>query len=77
MFLARSLVLASVGAAVGLGGAIALTRLMESQLFGVTAFDPGTYAVGATVLVATAIVASYLPVRRLTRVDPMDALRTE
>jgi ABC-type antimicrobial peptide transport system permease subunit len=50
---------------------------MESQLFGVTALDPMTYAVVAAILVATAMLAGYLPIRHLTRLDPMDALRAE
>jgi hypothetical protein len=47
-----------------LGGAAALSRLIESLLFGVTALDPGTYVLAALVLVATAAVAAYLPARR-------------
>ena len=50
---------------------------MQSLLFGVTPLDPETYAVAALVLVTTAAVAAYLPARRVTRVDPMAALRAE
>ena len=61
----------------GLGGAVLLTRLMESLLFGVTALDPVTYVGVAAVLVVTGALAGYLPARRATRVDPMLALRAE
>jgi ABC-type antimicrobial peptide transport system permease subunit len=50
---------------------------MESLLFGVTALDPATYAIVAALFVATAAVAGYLPARRVTRVEPMQALRAE
>jgi putative ABC transport system permease protein len=66
-----------VGVVLGLGGAAALARLMESLLFGVTALDPLTYTFVALLLVAAAASAAYVPARRVTRVDPMSALRTE
>ncbi|HET7132870.1 MAG TPA: hypothetical protein VFJ95_11505, partial [Gammaproteobacteria bacterium] len=69
--------LAAAGVAVGVGGAATLTRLMASMLFGVTALDAPTFAVVATALVAVAILAGYLPARRVTRIDPMRALREE
>jgi ABC-type antimicrobial peptide transport system permease subunit len=50
---------------------------MESLLFGVTTLDPGTYALAALALLATAALAAYLPARRVTRMDPMGALRAE
>jgi ABC-type antimicrobial peptide transport system permease subunit len=50
---------------------------MKSMLFGVTALDPATFASMAATLVAVAIVAGYLPARRVTRIDPMRALREE
>jgi len=77
MLLRQTLLLVGVGVAVGLVSAAAATRLMGSLLFGVTALDPTTYAAVAGVLVATAIAAGYLPARRVTRVDPMQALRAE
>jgi predicted permease len=77
MLLGRVLALVLVGAVLGVGGAAAMSRLMESLLFGVTALDPATYALVAVMLVATAAVAGYLPARRVTRVDPMQALRAE
>jgi putative ABC transport system permease protein len=54
-----------------------LTRLMTSLLFGVTAFDATTYVVVSVLLIATALLAGYLPARRASRVDPMTALREE
>jgi predicted permease len=77
LLLRQVLALVLVGTALGLGGAVALAQAMESLLFGVTALDPATYALVALLLVATAAVAGYLPARRVTRVDPMQALRAE
>src|SRR5690606_38810759 len=77
MLLGRLLVLVGVALVLGLGGAAALTRLMGALLFGVTALDPATYAAVAAVLASAAVVAGYLPTRRLTRIDPTQALRHE
>ena len=77
MLLAHVLALVSAGVALGLGGAAALSRLMRSLLFGVTPLDPTTYVAVSVALVAAALLAGYLPARRVTRVDPMQALRTE
>jgi len=77
MFVRQGLLLAGIGAIIGLGAAAGLTRLMSSLLFGVAALDPLTYAGVAAILIAAAALASYFPARRATRVDPLDALRAE
>jgi len=77
MFLRHGLLLAGIGAAAGLAAAAGLTRLMASLLFGVAALDPVTYAGVAALLISAAALASYVPARRATRVDPVDALRAE
>ncbi len=69
--------MAVAGAVIGIGASLALTRLMSSQLFGVTAHDPLTYSLVALLLMLVAVAASYIPARRAVRVDPMVALRYE
>lgn len=67
--------MAAVGIALGLAGSILVARSLATLLFGVAPHDPGTFAVTAGVLMAVAALASFLPARRATRVDPMVALR--
>jgi putative ABC transport system permease protein len=69
--------LVAIGLAVGLIAAWALSRVLVSQLYGITARDPLTYLIVALLLGAVALMATYLPARRATRVDPMLALRSE
>ncbi len=77
MFVRQALLLAGLGTALGLGAAFGLTRLMGALLFGVKALDPLTYATVAVLLLAAAALASFVPARRATAVDPVEALRAE
>jgi predicted permease len=77
MFVRHGLVLSGIGAACGLTAALALTRLMKSLLYDVSPADPLTYGAVAAGLILAAALASYLPARRATRVDPVEALRAE
>jgi len=77
MVLYQGAKLTLIGIGIGLAGSLALSRLISSFLFGVTAYDPITFVLVAAVLTSAALVACYLPARRAARIDPMVALRYE
>jgi len=73
----ESMVLTLAGMALGLCGALALTRLMSGLLYTVRAHDPSTFALVSCLLGLTALLATYLPARRAASIDPVEALRFE
>ena len=77
LVIGQGMQLAGIGAAIGLMASLAFSRLLKNQLFQVSAFDPLTFLITALVLVTAALLATYIPARRATRVDPMEALRYE
>jgi ABC-type antimicrobial peptide transport system permease subunit len=77
MILAQGLRLAIAGVVVGLLGAFAFMRLLKGLLFGIGTGDPLTFAVIAVILIGVAVLACWIPARRATKVDPLEALRSE
>ena len=77
MVMRQGMRLTLLGIGIGLIGGLSSARLMKSVLFGVSASDPLTFAAVAALGAAVAMLACYIPARRATKVDPMDALRCE
>jgi putative ABC transport system permease protein len=77
MILVQGLRTVVIGVVVGFAGALALTRAIQSLLFGVRASDPLTFAAMILLLTSAALLACYIPARRAAKVDPMVALRYE
>jgi len=77
LILRETALLLAIGIVAGLAAALAATRLAASQLYGLSAFDPGTVAVATAVLVVVALTAGFLPARRAADTSPMEALRYE
>jgi ABC-type antimicrobial peptide transport system permease subunit len=77
MILRESTWLALAGIVAGVAGALALTRLVKTMLYGIEPNDPLTLAAGVMILLAVALGASWIPARRAARVQPMEALRHE
>jgi ABC-type antimicrobial peptide transport system permease subunit len=77
LVLAQGIVLALGGIVLGLGASVALTRAVRSLLVGVSATDPVTFVAIPALLLSVAALASYVPARRATTVDPVEALRDE
>ncbi len=77
LFVRRGIALAGAGSVLGLAAAVGLSRWVSSLLFGVTALDPATYAAAALIVSIAALIASYIPARRASLVDPMESLRMD
>ena len=77
IILGEGLTTTGVGIALGIIAALALTRTIESLLFGVTPSDPLTFVIITALLLVTAVLAAWLPARRAARIDPLISLRSE
>ena len=77
LVLAQGLRLTALGVAIGLAGALGVTRALSSMLLGVALGDPLTFSLVSGLLIGVSLVACYVPARAATRVDPMVALRYE
>jgi putative ABC transport system permease protein len=77
LIMKEGLILAMIGVAIGLAAAVGLTRLIASQLYGVEAIDPMTFSMVSLTLIVMVLLASYIPARRASKLDPMVALRHE
>jgi putative ABC transport system permease protein len=77
LVMGQGMTLVAIGLVLGVLGSLGVTRLLESQLFGVEATDPATFVVVAVVLCVVAIVATLVPAVRATRLDPLVAVRQE
>ena len=77
LVISQGLELVAIGAAIGLAGAFATSRIVQSLHYGLSSTDPGTFIGGTLLLTAVTVLACYLPARRAARVDPIEALRYE
>ena len=77
LVIGQGMLLAGIGTGIGLAVALGFGRVLRNQLFQVSPFDPLTFIATAAILIGAALLASYVPARRATKVDPMDALRYE
>jgi ABC-type antimicrobial peptide transport system permease subunit len=77
LVLRHGMMLAGIGVVIGLGASLAITRLMKAMLFGVSATDGPTYVGVAGFLLTIVLLACFVPARRATTVDPLDALRAD
>jgi ABC-type antimicrobial peptide transport system permease subunit len=77
MVVRQGLILVIGGMMIGLAGALALTRILSSLLFGITTTDPLSFASASLLMALVALVACWIPARRATKVDPIIALRHE
>jgi putative ABC transport system permease protein len=77
MVIGQGMRMVAVGIAMGIAGAVSLSRILTAQLYEVSAIDAGTYLAVSLLLLAVALAATYIPARRATAVDPLIALRYE